>query len=175
MAARTSFRARLLTVVLSALMLVQALPASVWAADPTPDPSDPETSEEPAASAAATASPSGTEVTTPIPSEPTTNPETSPVASSEVSGEPDPATELIDQRTATSRSFRAADGTVTTEIFPQAIHFQPADSAAWEPIDLTFTPTAAGSKTAKVDKSPTKVTVAPANDATGFLAIELGG
>lgn len=88
---------------------------------------------------------------------------------------PEPGTELVDRRTATSRTTVNADGTLTTEIFSEAIHYQPDGSTAWEPIDLTFAPIATGSKVAKIDKSPTKVTVAPANDAAGFLVVELGG
>lgn len=169
MAARASFRARVSGVLISALIISQGLAAGARAAEAAGSPSS-AVSPSPSRSAKPAQGPSASPS---APIEPTRG--TTDAAATVTSSAFDPATELVDRRTATSRSFRNTDGTVSTEIFSQAIHYQPAGSTAWEPIDLTFAPTAAGSKSATIDKSPTKVTVAPANDATGFLAIQLGG
>jgi len=46
--------------------------------------------------------------------------------------------ERTDMRTANSRTFEDADGTFTTEVFSRPIHYLPADSTEWQPIDLRF-------------------------------------
>jgi hypothetical protein len=172
-AARASFRARVSSLLISALIISQGLAAGARAAESgqsgSPGPSS-EASPSPSASDTSEQGPSASRS---APIDRTGG--TTDAAAGDAGSAFDPATELVDRRTATSRSFRNTDGTVSTEIFSQPIHYQPVGSTAWEPIDLTFAPTAAGSKSATIDKSPTKVTVAPANDAAGFLTLQLGG
>lgn len=176
MAARVSFRSRLLTVVLSLLLLAQAVPGTALSAGPSASPTAESTAQP---NAGSTVSPARTETD----AAPTTGETVQPAAGAfaPIADPTDTASpfnaenEVVARRTATSRTSVNADGTFTTEIFSQAIHYRPDGSTEWEPIDLTFAPIAPGSKVAKVDGSPTKVTVAPANDAGGFLVLQLGG
>lgn len=46
--------------------------------------------------------------------------------------------EHTDMRTANSRTFEDDDGRFTTEIFTRPIHYLPAESTEWQPIDLRF-------------------------------------
>lgn len=91
-----------------------------------------------------------------------------------VSDAPVPGSEVISKRTATSRTTVNADGSYTTELFADAINYQPAGTSDWQPIDLTFAPSADG-KSASVTKSPTAVTVRSAADPNGVLSVALGG
>jgi hypothetical protein len=166
----------LLTVVLSLLLLAQAVPGTALSAGPSASPTAESTAQP---NAGSTVSPARTETD----AAPTTGETVQPAAGAfaPIADPTDTASpfnaenEVVARRTATSRTSVNADGTFTTEIFSQAIHYRPDGSTEWEPIDLTFAPIAPGSKVAKVDGSPTKVTVAPANDAGGFLVLQLGG
>ena len=161
-------RARVVVACLSIVLLWQgAATTPARAADPTPISSAPASPLAPP--------------TTPPSQDPTgtgaPGPDDSPIetqAQAEA-GIADRRPELVERRTETSRTFDNGDGTTSTEFYPDPIHYQPAGNANWEPIELKFAPPAAGSKTAKLTKSPVQVSVAPASDPAGFLSVTLKG
>jgi hypothetical protein len=76
--------------------------------------------------------------------------------------------ERTDMRTLNSRTFEDVDGTFTTEIFARPIHYLPADSTEWQPIDLRFHALDDESGAAVADTSPITVGLRGA-DADGAL------
>ncbi|MEU9650543.1 DNRLRE domain-containing protein [Streptomyces sp. NPDC048110] len=55
--------------------------------------------------------------------------------------DPDRSVELPGERTANSKEFRNADGTRTTRVYTEQVHFRAADGT-WQPIDTTLVPAA---------------------------------
>ncbi len=81
--------------------------------------------------------------------------------------------ERTDMRTANSRTFEDSDGTFTTEMFSRPIHYLPADSTEWQPIDLRFqTLEGDDSGTVVADMSP--VTLSLRGDAPDGALLSLG-
>ena len=183
MAGYRHIRARLLVAALSIAIVAPGVVATgvATAADPTASPS-PSTAESPTADPSLSASPAPapeTEAPTPTPS-PSATPASAPVApvmpQTTSASEPTvEGTELVDRRTETSKTYAAGDGTVTTELFSEPIHYRTAPGAVWQPIDLTFRPIAGTDKAARLVDSPVAVTAAPGSDARGFLTVTLDG
>ena len=81
-------------------------------------------------------------------------------------------TELTDLRTATSKTWLGANGTITAEIFAGPIHYKDTDGA-WKEIDTTLGPAAKDGFGWSVVKSPVKVHLA--TNAAGRQEIDLDG
>lgn len=94
-----------------------------------------------------------------------------PPADDEIVPSEAPGTERTDMRTDASRTFEQADGTFISELFSDAIFYQPEGSADWQPIDLTFAPTDAEGATAAVTRAPAQVSLFGADAAEGFLRL----
>lgn len=82
--------------------------------------------------------------------------------------EPD---ELVDLRTETSRTFDNHDGTVTTQLFTEPIHYQPADSGTWQPVEVGFRATSEDGQRLVSDRAPTTIGLRTADDPDGFLEV----
>jgi RHS repeat-associated protein len=143
--------------------------ASTAAVAPTVEPS-----VEPAASPGPSLDPSPS-ASLPIvaPSaEPSQAPDAEPtIAPSE---EPIPGTELIDARTATSRTFLQEDGSYITEYFAEPVFYRTDDAALWREIRVGFAER--DDSGARVSaEAPTTVALRPIDDPDGFLALTSGG
>ena len=83
--------------------------------------------------------------------------------------------ERLDMRTANSRTFEDAEGRFTTEIFSRPIHYLPADSTEWQPIDLRFHEPQDGASDAEsvvlADTSPVTVTLRDPGADGALLAV----
>lgn len=77
--------------------------------------------------------------------------------------------ELPERRTATSATFDLGDGRLQTEFSADPIHYQPAGSTDYVPIELDFR-TDGTSGLARVDAAPVRVTVGRAAD--GIVALD---
>ena len=160
--------ARYLVALVCALILFQAgvsqLPVLAAGPTGTPAPGSPPASIDPAQPSAPPASPGPAQ--SPLPS-PTASPSTEPPI--------DPGTELVDRRTAYSQTFAQADGTWRVEEFADPIFYQPDGASDWQPIDLSFGRPVADGATTSVASSPSRISLFPANSATGFLRLEGSG
>lgn len=83
--------------------------------------------------------------------------------------------ERVDMRTATSRTFEAADGTFTTEFFSRPIFYQAPDSEDWLSVDLRFAPVEGEQGRAAVAASPVELSLAPSDAEEGFLSLGAAG
>ncbi|HUP83224.1 MAG TPA: DNRLRE domain-containing protein [Candidatus Limnocylindria bacterium] len=86
--------------------------------------------------------------------------------------------ERLDLRTATSRTFENPDGTFTTELHAQPIHYEVADpdsgETSWQPIDLHFTQVKGKRHkpdSAVVGASPVVVSAFDSDHEGGFLTL----
>ncbi len=84
----------------------------------------------------------------------------------------DPADEVTEARTETTRTYALGDGRYAVEAFADPVFYQPDGSADWLPIDLDFTATDKGARVA-VTKTPVQVTVGASGD--GLVAVEHEG
>jgi RHS repeat-associated protein len=85
----------------------------------------------------------------------------------------DPEDELIAERTESSRTFDLGDGRRATEYFVEPAFYQPdGPDGAFVEIEPGFSAVAGPDKAATSDKALAAVTVAPAGDERGFLAVE---
>ncbi len=152
---RTLSGTRYAVVALMTVMLIEAgavAPAPIMAAEPSPAPvateeapaatPTPTPSAEPAPPATPASSP--TPRTEPVPDE-TIAPEPSAVPTDLPAPEPavdelPEGVEQLDLRTANSRTFEQPDGSFVTELFSGPIHYQPAGTDEWQPIDLVLEP-----------------------------------
>ena len=179
-------RTRLLALVASFLMVAQgAMVTPVLAAQPSPTPPPAPTvapDAMPSAEAAAPApTPAPTLAATPAPT-PTASPDPTPEPSVDPADVPDtlpalPAgsTELVAERDATSRTYRTDRGKLVREIYAEPVFYETTPGAGFVPIEAGFAPVAGADKAVRSDKAPAKVSVLPADDARGFLALESGG
>jgi hypothetical protein len=174
--AAPNIRTRLAPFALAVLVLAQAAyaPPVATAAEPDPSPSaSPTQPATPAPTPTASATPTASSsIRSAAPSATPTPPAGDPQAAGE---ERDPATEVVAARTATSRTFRAPDGTTTTELFSDPIHFRPVPDAGWQPIDLSFEPVPGTDRATRLTDSPVPLTVAPGADQRGFLGVTIDG
>jgi RHS repeat-associated protein len=85
------------------------------------------------------------------------------------------ATELVAERDAYSRVYRDATGKLSREIFADPVFYQATPDAAFVPIEAGFTAVAGADRAVVSDKAPAVVTVRPADDPRGFLALETDG
>jgi hypothetical protein len=81
-------------------------------------------------------------------------------------------TELADLRSETSRTFDNHDGTLTSELFTQPIHYQPAGSDEWQPVDVGFQPASADGLLRRSDRAPLSIGLRVANASKGLLQLD---
>ena len=168
--------ARGLTVALSALLVVQALGdlPLARAADATPAPSaEPSATPDPSPSPVSSPSQEPSPSPTPEPSSDPSPEAPDPTPAPADPGPLDPEDELIDERTESSRTFDLGDGRRATEYFVEPVFYQPdGPDGGFVEIEPGFVPIAGADKAATSDKAPAAVTVAPAGDERGFVAVE---
>ncbi len=96
----------------------------------------------------------------------------------------DPAAEpveLVEERTASSRTFDNGDGTFTTKLYTDPIHYHPGDDAEadWLPIEVGFEEIegarAESDLIATSTKSPVEVSIGANTRDDGFLVLEADG
>ena len=150
----------------AALGLTALILATSWLSDattaravePSSPPVAPSVSPEPSQPPQPAVPPAGSEPeTVPPPDQPVVVPE------------PGKDRELIDRRTATTRSWDVGNGQVTSELFPSPIFYQPSGEGDYVPIELDFDATADGR--AAVTTSPTIVTVDGQSDDLPVLSL----
>ncbi len=82
---------------------------------------------------------------------------------------------MVNRRTESTRTFDEGNGRLVTEIFSEPIFYQPESAdGAFVPIEPGFAAVAGADKAVVSRKAPVVITVAPAGDARGFLAVEDG-
>lgn len=90
-------------------------------------------------------------------------------------GETPDGTERADLRTAASRTYQRPDGSFITELYSDAVHYQPEGRTDWQPIDLTIAPATREGATAEVVHAPTRLSLFAADNPSGFLLIDGAG
>ncbi|MEI7744702.1 MAG: DNRLRE domain-containing protein, partial [Chloroflexota bacterium] len=151
---------------------VEVPPTATPSASPAPMPS-PMVPPAPSAGPMQTAAPTATPVVAPAPS-PTPEPSPSDGTIGLLPPLPAGATEIVTQRTDTSRTYKDGSGKTVTELYTNPVYYRPDGNTALEPVRLGYQRASDG-KGAVSGKAPMKVTVTPATDPTGFLTVESGG
>lgn len=77
-------------------------------------------------------------------------------------------------RTTYSNTVDNHDGTYSTSVSPAAINYQPSPGAAYQPIDLNFTPITGGKGRVRAGHTTLPVEVGSPDDASGFMSIDTG-
>ena len=85
------------------------------------------------------------------------------------------ATELVERRTESSRTYRDEAGRTTTELYTEPIFYHPAEGAAWQPVEVGFRASADPAVSAISDRAPTSVAVSPSTADGGFLVLRRDG
>lgn len=184
----SSLRSRLLALAAVSLIVAQAGvsapavraadPIAPLTAPPAAAPSDPAPTASPTPSSTATPSVGPIPIATTAPGGTVPGPIGLP---------PTPAATTTDHeigvgdveslRTASSQTFANPDGTSTTEFYTTPVFYQPLGATSLEPIQVGFV---ADTKTddaitARSDRAPVAVALAPANVAAGFLTTTTAG
>ncbi|HUR16771.1 MAG TPA: DNRLRE domain-containing protein, partial [Candidatus Limnocylindrales bacterium] len=80
--------------------------------------------------------------------------------------------ERVDLRTANSRTWETDEGKFTTEFFGRPIHYLPADSTDWQPIDLRFSvPEDEDAGVAVASAAPVSLALREADSEDGLLTL----
>ena len=126
----------------------------------------------------AVATPPPVETPTPAP-EPTATPDpTATPAPADVPGLaplPPGATELVEKRTESSRTYLDATGRMTSELYTEPVFYKPEGSSTLVPVEVGFRATDDPGTSAVSDRAPVAVSVAAPTSADGFLAVTAGG
>ncbi len=111
---------------------------------------------------------------TPPPADEPAAPSPLPVAPPTAADEP-PGVERIDLRTADTRTYEKFDGSFVTELYTDAIYYQPEGRTDWQPIDTRLEAVAGSDEKARVDKAPARLSLNLGDDAGGFVSITGAG
>ena len=126
----------------------------------------------------AVATPPPVETPTPAP-EPTATPDpTATPAPADVPGLaplPPGATELVEKRTESSRTYLDATGRMTSQLYTEPVFYKPEGSSTLVPVEVGFRATDDPGTSAVSDRAPVAVSVAAPTSADGFLAVTAGG
>jgi hypothetical protein len=176
MAAQPRFhvRARLASVCLTSLVLLQIgyVPPAVSAAEPSPSAS-PAASATPSAEPSPSPTPSPTVSPSPSPSAaPTDEPEATEPPTAEA--ERDPATEIVEARTESTRTYDNGDGSRTTELWSDPVFYRPEGSDILEPIEPAFEAVPGADRSVASTAAPVRVEAAPPTDPRGVLRVAAG-
>ena len=150
-------------------------PAATPAPQPAADPLEPAATPAPAPEPTPAATPDPTATSAPPP---TAAPTPTPTPAADVAGlDPLPAgaTELVERRTESSRTYVDAAGRTTTELYTEPVFYRPAESGPWLPVEVGFRASATDGVSAVSDRAPTSVAVAPSTAVDGFLVLERDG
>ena len=160
-----------------------AAPDPVTSPDPTAAPT-PDATPVPDVTAVPSADPTAAPAVMPTPAPVTTpTPLEAPVATELPAKDgtigllpplPAGAVEVVAKRSETSRTYTDAAGRTVTELYTNPVFFRPQDTGPLTPVRLGFVGKA-GDTAVTSDQAPMAVSVAPAVDPRGFLAVTVSG